>query len=78
MWNRHWHRLARNLRNVIGAHHRMIGDSSVTQEQYLNAQRESDEAVRYAKYLIQQLQNRHLAVTFANVVGMPGYINNRG
>jgi hypothetical protein len=44
---------------------------------YQRAQADSDLAVQQAKYLIQQLADRHDAVLFANAVGMPGYINMR-
>lgn len=70
------HALAKPLRRVIGKHHQLIGKCA-PQEQYLEAQRASDDAVSLAKYLIQHLDNRHDAVRFAHAVGMPGYINMR-
>jgi len=70
-------RMARPLRQVIGAHYRMIGSRDWTPDQYMEAQRVSDEAVSLAKYLICHLADRHDAVRFAHVVGMPGYINMR-
>ena len=68
--------MARPLRKVIGGHVKLIG-RQVPQEEYLEARRISDEAASTAKYLIQQLEDRHDAVRFANAVGMPGYINFR-
>ena len=70
-------RLARPMKAAIGSHYRMIGCSDWTHEQYVEAQRQSDESVSLAKYLIQHLVNRHDAVVFASAVGMPGYINLR-
>jgi hypothetical protein len=69
--------IARPLRKSIGAHHRMIGTLGWTHDEYMEAQRLSDEAVLLAKYLIQHLDDRHAAVMFASAVGMPGYINMR-
>ena len=70
-------RMARPMKAVIGKHHQIIGDSSRTADEYYELQRQSDEAVSLAKYLIQHLVNRHDAVVFASAVGMPGYINLR-
>ncbi len=71
--------LANNLRKRIGAHYRYINTAqrNYTHDRYQELRRDSDEAVSLAKYLIQHLQNRHQAVTFANAVGMPGYVNLR-
>ena len=69
-------RMAKPLRKVIGCHVPLIGtgcDDEVSQR----ARADSDLAVQQAKYLIQQLANRHDAVLFAKAVGMPGYINMR-
>lgn len=74
------HILARQLRKRIGAHYRYTNKAQwpgYNQDTYLELRRDSDEAVSLAKYLIQHLDNRHQAVTFAHAVGMPGYINNR-
>lgn len=68
--------LARDLRKKIGAQHRLIG-TGVSDERFASVQRESDEAVALAKYLICHLDSRAAAVTFADQVGMPGYINMR-
>ena len=46
-------------------------------DEYINAQRESDEWVSRIKYLIQTLDNRDHAVQLAHYAGMPGYINMR-
>ena len=70
-------RMAKPLRAVIGAHVHLIG-TGCDADVYQRAQADSDLAVQQAKYLIQQLANRHDAVTFAHAVGMPGYINFRG
>lgn len=70
-------RIAKPLRAAIGAHYRLIGDSSICHEDYQRARAESDLAVQRAKYLIQHLQNRHDAVMLARAVGMDGYINMR-
>jgi hypothetical protein len=72
--------LARQLKKKIGADYRYTSAAKwpkYNQDTYLELRRDSDEAVSLAKYLIQHLDNRHQAVTFANAVGMPGYINNR-
>ena len=69
-------RMAKPLRAVIGKHAHLIG-TGCDHEVYQRAQADSDLAVQQAKYLIQQLANRHDAVLFANAVGMPGYINMR-
>jgi hypothetical protein len=67
-------RMARPLREKIGAHMRMeLVDTEIKQR--LRA--ESEEAVSVAKYLIMHLDSRHDAVLFARAVGMPGYINMR-
>lgn len=68
--------IATELRKSIGKHVPLIG-KQVPAEIYENARKESDEAVSLAKYLIMHLDSRHDAVTFANMVGMPGYINMR-
>ena len=70
------HLLANQLKKKIGKHVYLIG-KQVESEVYHAAQRESDEAVSLAKYLIMHLDSRHDAVTFAHLVGMPGYINMR-
>ena len=70
-------RMARPFRAVIGAHQRLIGDSTVTHDDYLRARADSDLAVQLATYLIQHLTDRHDAALFARAVGMPGYINTR-
>ena len=70
-------RMAKPLRAVIGAHVHLIG-TGCDADVYRRAQADSDLAVQQAKYLIQQLANRHDAVLFAKAVGMPGYINFRG
>ena len=71
--------LAKTLRKRIGAHYRYINTAqrNYTHDRYQELRRDSDEAVSLANYLIQHLQDRHQAVTFANAVGMPGYINLR-
>lgn len=75
--------LAKELRKDIGSHYRyhskMLGKpgSHGCHDVYMELQKKSDEAVHLADYLIQHLANRHQAVTFANAVGMPGYINKR-
>ena len=67
-------RMARPLREKIGAHMRMeLVDTEIKQR--LRA--ESEEAVSVAKYLIMHLDSRHDAVLFARAVGMFGYINMR-
>ena len=73
------HILARQLRKRIGAHYRYTNKAqpNYNYDTYLELWRDSDEAVSLAKYLIQHLDNRHQAVTFAHAVGMPGYINMR-
>jgi hypothetical protein len=73
------HILARQLQKRIGAHYRYINKAqpNYNQDTYLELRRDSDEAVSLAAYLIQHLDNRHQAVTFAHAVGMPGYINHR-
>jgi len=69
-------RMAKPLREVIGAHAHLIGTGCDT-DVYQRARADSDLAVQQAKYLIMHLDNRHDAATFAKVVGMPGYINMR-
>jgi hypothetical protein len=71
--------LAKTLRKRIGAHYRYINTAqrNYTDDRYQELRRDSDEAVSLANYLIQHLQDRHQAVTFAHAVGMPGYINLR-
>ena len=69
-------RMAKPLRKVIGCHVPLIG-TGCDDEVYQRARANSDLAVQQAKYLIQQLANRHDAVLFAKAVGMPGYINMR-
>jgi hypothetical protein len=71
--------LAKSLKKDIGAHYKLLSrkPGSYTNEQYQELQRKSDEAAALAKYLIQMLDNRHQAVTFAHAIGMPGYINMR-
>lgn len=69
-------RMAKPLRKVIGCHVPLIG-TGCDHDVYQRAQADSDLAVQQAKYLIQQLANRHDAVLFAKAVGMPGYINMR-
>ncbi len=74
------HILACQLRKRIGAHYRYTSAAKwphYNQDTYLELQRDSDEAVSLAAYLIKRLDSRHQAVTFAHAVGMPGYINNR-
>lgn len=74
------HILARQLRKRIGAHYRYANEAQwpgYNQDTYLELRRDSDEAASLAAYLIKHLDNRHQAVTFAQAVGMPGYINNR-
>lgn len=66
-------KLARQLKKSIGKHYKLIGQQ-VPADTYYAAQRESDEAVSLAKYLIQHLEDRHQATVFANAVGMPGYL----
>ena len=68
--------MAKPLRKVIGCHVPLIG-TGCDDEVYQRARADSDLAVQQAKYLIQQLANRHDAVLFAKAVGMPGYINMR-
>ena len=68
--------MAKPLRKVIGCHVPLIG-TGCDNEVYQRARADSDLAVQQAKYLIQQLANRHDAVLFAKAVGMPGYINMR-
>lgn len=75
--NRQLHILGRLARRHIGRHHRMIGDSRFTNDEYTNVQRESDEWVSLIRYLIQTLDNRDHAVQLAHYAGMPGYINMR-
>ena len=67
-------RMARPLREKIGAHMRMEWVDTET-KQRLRA--ESEEAVSVAKYLITHLDSRHDAVLFARALNMPGYINMR-
>ena len=69
-------RMAKPIRKVIGCHVPLIG-TGCDDEVYQRARADSDLAVQQAKYLIQQLANRHDAVLFAKAVGMPGYINMR-
>ena len=69
--------LGRMARRHIGRHHRMIGDSSFTVDEYRATQCRSDELVALVKYLIQTLDNRDHAVQLAHAAGMPGYINMR-
>lgn len=71
--------LANTLKKDIGAHYRSINmsDTRRKHDAYLDLQAKSDKAVSLAKYLIMHLESRHDAVTFANMVGMPGYINMR-
>ena len=70
--NKTLYTLAKQLRKKIGAHVYLIG-KQVKSDIYHNAQAESDEAVSLAKYLIQNLEDRHQAEIFAYQVGMPGY-----
>jgi len=69
-------RIAKPLKAVIGAHHK-LAQSYCEREVYQRSQADSDLAVQQAKYLIMHLENRHDAVLFAEAVGMPGYINMR-
>jgi len=66
-------KLAKQLKKSIGKHYKLIG-KQVPADVYYEAQRESDEAVSLAKYLIQHLADRHQATVFAHAVGMSGYI----
>lgn len=47
--------LARQLDAQIGAHYRLIGNSSITHDEYLQARADSDQAVSTARYLMQYL-----------------------
>jgi len=69
-------RIAKPLRAVIGAHHK-LAQSYCEREIYQRSQADSDLAVQQAKYLIMHLASRHDAVRFAYAVGMQGYINMR-
>ena len=69
-------RIAKPLKAVIGAHHK-LAQSYCEREIYQRSQADSDLAVQQAKYLIMHLANRHDAVLFAKAVGMPSYINMR-
>ena len=69
-------RIAKPLKAVIGAHHK-LAQSYCEREVYQRSQADSDLAVQQAKYLIMHLENRHDAVLFAKAVGMPSYINMR-
>jgi len=55
MKNRDIYKLARQLRGRIGAHYRLIGDSSIAHDEYLQARADSDQAVSTARYLVQYL-----------------------
>ena len=69
---------ARLLRRKIGAQHRHVYIfDGARYPKYPELEQASDEAVAQAKYLIQMLDDRHLAVQFASAVGMTGYINMR-
>lgn len=70
-------RFARALGERIGAHTRMIGDSTWTCEAYSAAQSASDEAERMVRHIVQTVQNRHIAVIVATYSGCPTYINYR-
>lgn len=48
-------KLARRLDAQIGAHYRLIGDSSVSHDDYMRARADSDQAVSTARYLMQYL-----------------------
>ena len=77
---RNLHLLARQLRKRIGAHYRYASAAKwprYNQDTYYELRRDSEEAASLVKYLVQHLENRHDAVTFANAVGCPGYINMR-
>lgn len=68
-------RFARSLGKLIGAHHKMIGDSSYTVEEYQRVQAESDAAVATVKYIVQSVENRHIAVIVATFSGCRSFIN---
>ena len=74
---RDWIKYARSLGKVIGQHARMIGNSGITQDEYLAAQFESDEAIRKVKHIVTSVENRHIAVIVATFSGCPSYINFR-
>lgn len=74
---REYIRFARSLGKRIGAHARMIGDSTWTREAYDAARFDSDEAARMVKHIVQTVQNRHIAVIVATYSGCPAYINYR-
>lgn len=71
-------RFGRSLGKKIGAHTRLLGRRGVTQTEYLNAQRESDEAIAVLRCLVCTVENRHIAYVVANAAGCPGYLNMRG
>lgn len=48
-------KLARQLDAKIGAHYRLIGDSRIPHDDYLQARSESDQAESTARYLVQYL-----------------------
>jgi len=70
-------RLGNVLSKPIGAHYRAIGRPGLTDPEYAELRRMSDESVALVKYLIQHLESRHAAVVLSKSAGMPGYINLR-
>lgn len=70
-------RFAKSLAKKIDAHARLIGRHDVTVEQYQAARHEADEAARLVKHIVQNVDNRHIAVVVAVNSGCPAYINYR-
>ena len=70
-------RFVKSLAKKIDSHTRLIGRHDVTDEQYQAARRESDEAARLVKHIVQNVDNRHIAVVVSQYSGCPSYINFR-
>lgn len=69
-------KFAKELRRDIGAHNKLIG-TGCDNDTFIEARKRSDAAVSLLKYIIQSVDNRHIAVIIATYSGCPGYINYR-
>lgn len=56
------YQIAKALRHKIGAHYRLIGQSGLTHDEYLQARSASDQAESTARYLMQYLPTEKAAV----------------
>ena len=70
-------RIAQTLSPRIGAHYRALSAPWPGADEYARLQRDSDEAERLLRYLVQHLADRHAADILARAAGCPGYINMR-